>query len=97
MGVPVVLDQQKAPDRWQMIGKGTTNTDGRVADLLPEKFPVENGVYRMVFDTAAYFRTVGVKDAFYPSVTVVFEVRDQRHHHVPLLLAPFGYSTYRGS
>ena len=97
MGVPVRLEARNAPDRWDLIGHGTTDTDGRVADLLPEKFPVEKGVYRMIFDTAAYFKTVGVKDSFYPSVTVVFEVRDQRHHHVPLLLSPFGYSTYRGS
>jgi 5-hydroxyisourate hydrolase len=97
MGVPVILEVQKAPDRWQTIGKGTTNTDGRVADLLPDNFPVDNGVYRMTFATGNYFKTVGAKEAFYPSVTVVFEVRDKRHHHVPLLLSPFGYSTYRGS
>jgi 5-hydroxyisourate hydrolase len=97
MGVPVRLEQRKAPDRWELIGKGTTNPDGRVADLLPEKFPVEKGVYRMSFDTGVYFKTTGVKDSFYPSVSVVFEVKDDRHHHVPLLLSPFGFSTYRGS
>jgi len=97
MGVPVRLEQQKAPDRWQTIGRGTTNTDGRVADLLPDNFPVETGVYRLVFETGTYFKTVGADAAFYPVVTVEFQVRDKRHHHVPLLLAPFGYSTYRGS
>ncbi|MBI3553054.1 MAG: hydroxyisourate hydrolase [Elusimicrobia bacterium] len=97
MGVPVKLEARKAPDRWELIGRGTTDTDGRASELLPDKFPVENGVYRLIFETGVYFKTVGVKDPFYPNVTVVFEVRDQRHHHVPLLLSPFGYSTYRGS
>jgi 5-hydroxyisourate hydrolase len=55
------------------------------------------GTYRLVFDTGAYFRAQGV-DPFFPEVTVVFEVRDaDQHYHVPLLLSPFGYSTYRGS
>ena len=71
-------------------------SDGRIFDLLPSDWPLENGVYRMVFDTAAYFKTTGSK-TFYPVVEVVFEVTDKRHHHVPLLLSPFGYSTYRGS
>jgi 5-hydroxyisourate hydrolase len=98
MGVPVRLEWRKAPDRWDMIGRGTTNTDGRVADLLPVKFPLEKGLYRMVFDTGAYFGTVGVKDFFYPCVAVDFEIKDPKlHYHVPLLLSPFGYSTYRGS
>ena len=97
MGVPVRLEWQKAPDRWDMIGRGTTNSDGRVADLLPANFPLEYGVYRMVFETGTYFGTVGVKEFYYPVVKIVFEVSDKLHHHVPLLLSPFGYSTYRGS
>jgi 5-hydroxyisourate hydrolase len=55
------------------------------------------GTYRLVFDTGAYFQALGVA-GFYPEVVVVFEVRDPaEHHHVPLLLSPYGYSTYRGS
>jgi 5-hydroxyisourate hydrolase len=66
-----------------------------VADLL-NAGQLTRGVYRLTFETGAYFKTQGIK-AFYPLVEVVFEVADDRHHHVPLLLSPFGYSTYRGS
>ena len=96
MGVPVRLEFSKSPDHWDLIGKGKTNQDGRAADLLPEKYPLEKGVYRLVFETDVYFKTLRV-ETFYPCVEVVFEVKDKRHHHVPLLLSPFGYSTYRGS
>lgn len=96
MGVPVRLEQQQAGGAWRLIGQSTTDPDGRCVALLPAEWPLENGVYRLTFDTAAYFKLLK-KDCFYPFVEVVFQVRDKRHHHVPLLLAPFGYSTYRGS
>lgn len=96
MGVPARLEQQTSPNAWKLIGKGMTDSDGRIADLLPVDWPLENGVYRIVFDTAAYFKTTGAA-SFYPFVDVTFAVSDKRHHHVPLLLSPFGYSTYRGS
>ncbi len=76
---------------WQLIGRGTTDADGRVTDLLstaPEK-----GRYRLTFDTGSYFEA-----GFYPEVSVTFSVGSaEGHYHVPLLLSPFGYSTYRGS
>lgn len=73
-----------------------TNADGRVADLLGGR-PLAAGVYRLTFETGAYFAAEG-KRCFYPRVEVVFEVdATDRHYHVPLLLSPFGYSTYRGS
>ncbi len=96
LGMPVRLQQRKAPDRWQLLGESRTDADGRVKDLLPDNFPLEAGIYRLTFDTAAYFRSLGA-DCFFPFVEIVFEVKDKRHHHVPLLLSPFGYSTYRGS
>lgn len=96
MGVPVRLEKQLAGGSWRLIGKGTTDPDGRCAGLLPPEYPVDDGVYRLSFDTGAYFKLLK-KDAFYPFVEVSFQVRDRRHHHVPLLLSPFGYSTYRGS
>jgi len=76
-------------------GHGVTDTDGRIRDLL--KGPLEAGAYRLTFDTGAYFRARATA-SFYPQVAIEFEVRDEaQHHHVPLLLSPFGYSTYRGS
>lgn len=86
-----------ADESSQVIGRSATDADGRVRDLLPAGHPLETGVYRLDFDTGAYFAASGI-EAFYPSVSIVFQVRAaDEHHHVPLLLNPFGYSTYRGS
>lgn len=87
-GLAVVLE--RAVDaRWEPVGRGTTDADGRARDLLSSA--PEGGRYRLTFDTGAYSR-------FYPEVTVTFVVEGgEDHYHVPLLLSPFGYSTYRGS
>ncbi len=78
-----------------LVGRRATNEDGRIADLLDG--PLEPGRYRITFDTASYFAGRGVA-CFFPEVAILFEITDpSRHHHVPLLLSPFGYSTYRGS
>ena len=78
-----------------VIARGHTDNDGRVRDLL--QAPLQTGRYRISFDVAAYFLESG-RPAFYPVVHVDFEVHDAtQHYHVPLLLSPFGYSTYRGS
>ncbi|GAA1135780.1 hydroxyisourate hydrolase [Nesterenkonia lutea] len=77
------------------LGSGTTDADGRIADLGPEKLPA--GAYRLVFATAEYFASREVAH-FFPEVTLTFAVdASAEHYHVPLLLSPFGYSTYRGS
>jgi 5-hydroxyisourate hydrolase len=76
------------------IGVGTTNADGRVGSLGPPDLPP--GDYRLRFETAAYFDRGGV-DGFYPEVVVAFTTGDEAHYHVPVLLSPYGYSTYRGS
>jgi 5-hydroxyisourate hydrolase len=82
---------------WRRIGRGVTDRDGRLRSLLPDDSVLVSGVYRLVFDTAHYFRTQNTT-AFYPRVTVEFIVEDgDSHYHVPLLLSPFGYSTYRGT
>ena len=94
-GVPVVLECASG-DGWQLLGSGATDADGRVRDLLAEGASPGAGRYRLTFDTGAYFRDRG-EAAFYPEVSVVFTVAADEHHHVPLLLSPFGYSTYRGS
>ena len=95
-GVEVVLESGK-DGTWTCIGKGTTNGDGRIGDLLSDDATLGKGEYRLTFETGAYFSAQG-RESFYPGVTVRFQVRDPaQHHHVPLLLNPFGYSTYRGS
>ena len=80
--------------KWKKLASGLTNKDGRISDLLKEGKTLEPGIYKMVFDTAGYFKN---KKTFYPEVSIVFETFDKSHYHVPLLLNPFGYSTYRGS
>ncbi len=95
-GVPVVLALREG-DSWRELGRGVTDGDGRLRTLFPADEPLGPGVYRLLFDTGAYFTASGV-DAFHPEAAVVFTVRDEGgRYHVPLLLAPFGYSTYRGS
>lgn len=80
-----------------VIGRASTDQDGRASDLGPAE--LEPGTYRLVFDTGAYSRASRPAELpFFPEVTVTFTVADPaRHYHVPLLLSPFGYSTYRGS
>jgi 5-hydroxyisourate hydrolase len=95
-GVPIILEHEEA-GAWQLVGKGVTDRDGRLRDLMPDGQRPAAGVYRLTFDTAAYFAAGGV-ESFYPVVHVIFRVtRPDEHHHVPLLLSPFGYSTYRGT
>lgn len=97
-GVAVRLEVY-VPDRgvWVELSKRVTDADGRVGDLLATGAPLDTGRHRITFGTGAYFEARGVK-TFYPSVTVEFEITEPaQHHHVPLLLSPFGYSTYRGS
>jgi 5-hydroxyisourate hydrolase len=95
-GVPVSLKLQVA-DAWQLLATGTTNADGRVVDLLPADKPLPAGTYKMHFDTGAYFSANSLP-VFYPWVEVVFTINgDGAHYHIPLLLSPYGYSTYRGS
>ncbi|MEM7036177.1 MAG: hydroxyisourate hydrolase [Bacteroidota bacterium] len=95
-GVPVRLEKQKSENEWTSMAGGTTDSDGRVGNLLPDTTVLAPGTYRMYFDTQSYFAKTKTA-AFYPFVTVVFAVTDDSHYHVPLLLNPFGYSTYRGS
>ena len=96
VGVPATLEVEAAGG-WKLVGKGTTNSDGRISELIPKDTPLTAGVYRLIFDTAKYFSAQNL-EGFYPQVTIVFKIQDPaQHYHVPLLLNPFGYSTYRGS
>jgi 5-hydroxyisourate hydrolase len=95
--VPVTLELMSQSSGWEKVGQGETDVDGRVGDLLDKKAGFVPGHYRITFDTGIYFAGQEI-EAFYPQVTVMFTVRDaNQHYHVPLLLSPFGYSTYRGS
>jgi 5-hydroxyisourate hydrolase len=93
-GVAVRLEQLDGPVA-RTLAEGRTDEDGRVRELGPGALP--DGAYRLVFATGAWFAAAG-RATFYPEVTVTFTVSgEQAHHHVPLLLSPFAYSTYRGS
>jgi 5-hydroxyisourate hydrolase len=94
-GITVVLERVGSPES-TLLAKATTDAEGRVKAFTPTP-SLQPGTYRLTFDVGAYFMAAGI-DAFYPRVVVEFDVRDvTRHYHVPLLLSPFGYSTYRGS
>jgi 5-hydroxyisourate hydrolase len=96
-GVPVHLERQDSSGKWTSLGSGRTDQDGRCGQLLPDGAALAKGVYRLTFDTASYFATCRV-DGLYPSVEVLFHVRTgETHFHIPLLLSPNGYTTYRGS
>lgn len=96
-GVAVSLSRQGEDGGWIQLAEGHTDEDGRVGTLLPEGELPTVGVYRIRFEVGAYFASGG-GDGFYPFADVVFEIRDpDEHYHVPLLLSPYGYSTYRGS
>lgn len=96
-GVPVRLYVEEASERWIVLATGITNDDGRVADLLPVDHALKPGRYRMRFHTGDYFAQNKVQ-GFYPYADIVFQIVDTKaHYHIPLLLSPFGYSTYRGS
>ena len=96
-GVRVSLDRVGGPDGDAPLGAGETDADGRLRTLLPAGAPLAAGTYRLRFDVGEYLARAG-RDAFYPEVVVCFRVGPaDEHYHVPLLLSPFGYSTYRGS
>ena len=96
-GVAVKLEVRMADRGWVTLAERTTDDDGRARDLMADGSRLDAGTYRLTFATGAYFAARDVS-TFFPEASVVFEVRDPgQHHHVPLLLSPFGYSTYRGS
>lgn len=99
-GVPITLARREtgaAGPTYRTLGQGQTDGDGRLRTLLPAGVALEPGVYRLTFDTAAYFQAHGIT-GFYPEVAVVFTITAaNEHYHVPLLLSPYGFSTYRGS
>jgi 5-hydroxyisourate hydrolase len=95
--LPVRLEQQQPSGEWRIVLSTRTGRDGRCAQLLPQGEQLSPGIYRLVFDTESYYAREGVR-GLYPVVEVTFSVRDgETHYHIPLLLSPHGYTTYRGS
>jgi 5-hydroxyisourate hydrolase len=96
-GVAVVLELQNPDESWMQLAHAWTDADGRVKPFFLVEDNLGPGVYRLIFDTESYFSALKI-DCFYPQVTIAFRLDDvTQHYHVPLLLNPFGYSTYRGS
>lgn len=94
-GVRVILEKQDA-NQWMELGSGTTDTDGRISTLLGKTISLENGFYRLIFETGNYFSNHSIV-CLHPRVLIEFAVTDPIHYHIPLLISPFGYTTYRGS
>ena len=93
-GVAIVLYEQIAHE-WFQIAKGITNNEGRLTNLLQEDEDLTPGIYKMTFDIKHYFNSDDI-ETFYPVVEIIFELKTIGHYHIPLLINPFGYSTYRG-
>ncbi len=94
-GLTVLLEIRQASE-WTPLGRGATDGKGRINSLTDG--PISPGTYRLTFDVGSYHRDRGVPAPFFPEVKITFSVRDvEEHYHVPLLLSPFGYSTYRGA
>lgn len=95
--VPVRLERQEPSGTWSLLASAQTDPDGRCSQLLSDNQTLAAGFYRLSFDTANYFAAQKT-DALYPRVEITFQVRDgESHFHLPLLLSPNGYTTYRGT
>jgi 5-hydroxyisourate hydrolase len=95
--LPVRLERREASGDWRPLASSRTDQDGRCSQLLLDEKLLPAGLYRLTFDTANYFAAENV-DGLYPFVEIAFQVRDgESHIHIPLLLSPNGYTTYRGS
>ena len=95
--VTVRLERRETTGNWVALGSGRTDADGRCAQLLPSDDALRAGLYRLSFDTGSYHHEQRVQ-GFYPVVEVTFHVREgETHFHIPVLLSPHGYTTYRGS
>jgi 5-hydroxyisourate hydrolase len=96
-GVVVKLERQASNGDWERIGSQHTDADGRARELCADREVIMAGIFRLTFDVGSYFDSKGT-ESFYQNVVIAFSIKDpSQHYHVPLLLSPFGYSTYRGS
>ena len=95
--VKITLQKQIQNNQWQMLSEKQTDKNGRVSDFLPQTDKSDHiGVYKLKFYVEPYFQSQQT-DTFFPFIEVVFEIKDDKHYHVPITLSAFGYSTYRGS
>ena len=96
-GVAVSLEYQNTDESWVQLSHAWTDEDGRVRPFFLVEDNLGPGTYRLVFDTEGYFSNLNA-ESLYPQVTIAFRITDPtQHYHIPLLLNPFGYSTYRGT
>jgi 5-hydroxyisourate hydrolase len=95
-GISVILERRQERE-WMPVGRGITDANGRLATLT-DGFTIVPGTYRLTYDIGTYHRNQGLATPFFPEVRITFNVSDAAEkYHVPLVLSPFGYSTYRGS
>lgn len=94
-GITIILYRGEN-DEWTELVRGVTDTDGRIRDLLQHDAGLPHGIYKLRFETKDYFDKNSIA-TFYPYVEIIFDILTDEHYHIPLLLNPFGYSTYRGS
>jgi 5-hydroxyisourate hydrolase len=96
IGVEVIL-QIRSGREWKQLGAGLTDANGRCNTLTAEGSPIESGTYRLLFNAGAYYQAQHT-ETFYSEIPIVFEIfHSETHYHIPLLISPYGYSTYRGS
>lgn len=94
--VTVTLEQ-KSGDSWLSLNNGVTDENGRITALFPEDQSLQTGTYRVTFETGDWFEKHG-SETFFPEIPVIFNVDGEvEHYHIPLLLSPYGFSTYRGN
>ncbi|NGY38727.1 hydroxyisourate hydrolase [Flavobacterium sp. XN-5] len=95
--VKISLSKQKDNGKWTTIDEKYTDNNGRIKDFLKEEKGENNkGIYKLTYYVEPYFTKLN-QSSFYPFIEVVFEIKDDKHYHVPITLSPFGYSTYRGN
>lgn len=95
-GVKVILEKQEN-NQWKVLNNNITNQQGRITDLYPKDSPLQKGIYKVTFKTGEWFEQ-HKQISFFPEVPVIFAIDGKlEHYHIPLLISPYGYSTYRGN